>query len=220
MLMISSTAISDTLDISICMDPLLHKDSFEQPYDCSESETADVTIQDLRAGFGDPDPIGFCMNPITQPLFTACTDACDVDLQTGCYGTYTAIQLYLNPSDNKICGNYKIEIEDIDVVALSVLSCNLALLGTGFAVSELEATYTGPLTYEIAATTGTQVSGIDLNFTGCGNLGSVLETLTGFLHGEIGRIVAEQLDIAIASINGLGICPVDSLHPDFIPGSP
>jgi hypothetical protein len=206
------------IDLSVCLDPLVLTSSFENPYDCVQTQVPYNSKLEFLARLGDPDPIGFCIGSQSGTGYTACTDVCSIELQSGCYGTLKADELILNPTNNRICGNYSVEVADIDVHTFG-LSCTLSLIGTGGMVSELEATYPSPLTWQINAN-NSQFANVELEFSGCGVLGPTFDLLVSILSGLIENLLAEQVKDALTVDGGLRICPVDSLHPDFIPARP
>lgn len=206
------------IDLTFCLDPLVLRSGFENPYECGQTQVPYSSPMELRAMLGDPDPMEFCVGAVSGTGYSACTDVCNIELQSGCYGTLSADELVLNPTDNRICGNFSVEVADIDVHAFGQ-SCSFTLIGTGGMVSELESTYPSPLTWQIDAGNA-QLSSVDLGFSGCGSLGPSLDLIISAVYGQIESQVEELINDVFAQPGGLRICPVDSLHPDLIPAPP
>lgn len=211
----ATTASAAEIDLTFCMDPLILRDSLENPYDCSQTQVPYVSESQLRALLGDPDPIGFCILPASESGFTACTRTCDLELQTGCFGTITSTGLVINASESKICGNYIVEVADIDV-HYSILSCSLRMLADGSIAAELQSTYAGPLSWQINSA-NTQLSNVDVAFSGCGSLGAVLGLVTDFFTNTVNDLVEQEFNDALTQEGGLRVCPMDSLHPEYLP---
>lgn len=196
-------------DLSHCAEPLVFRDGVELAFDCSQSQTADASMDELQAYLGYGSPVGFCVPEYQGDIWSICSESCGAG--TGCAGGFEASELVINPTEDLICGLFLVEVPRVDVHYLTT-QCTVSVTGEVALNAQLESTYTGPLTWEVLEITPElTISNVELS--GCAGIAAVIYPI---LQGLLDTYVEEQMLDILLTIRGTGFCPVDSLRTDLI----
>ena len=209
LLLAPGTTAAVDVSLEYCLDPLVVRDGFETPFDCSISPTADMTPAEFRQALGEGAALDLCVGTVSGPGYTLCGEPCGDDGPAGCAGTFEAEELVVSPNRDLVCGIYIVSIPD---AALQYAGLDCSLEATGRVRVEVGVTseFSGPRTWEILDAES-EVADLDFSIEGCGAIGPLLDAVLPLFESSIAVSLETQIDETFSTLAGLGVCPVDRL---------
>jgi len=136
---------------------------------------------------------------------------------TGCALTYTTSDR-TNISEDKFCGAYQVQVPAMDIDS-AIADCTIAIDGKFHLQADWQGTYTAPRTWGYTVHS-LQVQGLETAIVDedCVIVPkAILDLLLEVASAQVQAQIETVFDGHFSDSAGAKFCPVNSLHPEFIP---